>query len=303
MKKIEKYLKSTFHKELYFTENGCKLMSQIQEMITAERIIIKKEINMLIPKCRLQLLNDESINAFTTIIEDAYCIFLNKGIIEEQKLYLQKSEWSFIFDTTQIPEYIDNLIEYGFYFIAFHEYAHIFCGHVDAGLNNSTDKKTQECEADMFAMDYLIKYILYHNEGGDYVTELEKLFLAVFFLFEKMQKQNKAEEYNGRMMQNYYDEDREIMRDHPLDIQRILYLFNMLNVIVISDDIQKLTIKGNVLDKLKVIKGWTDTDLPKRTKEYLIASESVEKLVRSKKNIREKIPRTGDIEVEGEELL
>lgn len=54
-------------------------------------------------------------------------IFVNRGIIEEQKLYLETFDWNFISDEKR-EQYIDDMIEYGFYFIVFHEYAHIFVG-------------------------------------------------------------------------------------------------------------------------------------------------------------------------------
>ncbi len=51
---------------------------------------------------------------------------------------------------------------------------------------------------------------------------------------DKMQKQNFTDYYNGRLMQNYYDIDIISKRDHPLDYQRIMYLFTMLNIVVIA---------------------------------------------------------------------
>lgn len=273
------------------TQKGCKLINRAQEMITRERDIIRSERNILIPCCHLQLMDGQTIEALVTIINDEYCIFVNKGIIEEQKTYLESLDWRFISETKRRAEYIDAMIEYGFYFIVFHEYAHIFCGHVDAGLCDYEDKKAQECEADMLAMNYMIKYIEYHNEIDDYVTELEKLFLAVYFLFEVMQKQNLLEYYNNKLIQNYYDDERIGMRNHPLDAQRILYLYEMLNIFIVTDKIQILPIKENILEKLRIVKQLTDVELPKRDLDYLIANESVQKLKRTIKNIREKIPR------------
>ena len=56
-------------------------------MIARERIVVQEERNILIPGCGLQLVDDVKLNAFTTKIEDEYWIFVNRGIIEEQKLY------------------------------------------------------------------------------------------------------------------------------------------------------------------------------------------------------------------------
>ena len=55
-----------------------------------------------------------------------YYMFINKAIIEEQKEYLEKLNWKFLIDSGIKEEYIDSLIEYGLYFVIFHEYAHIF---------------------------------------------------------------------------------------------------------------------------------------------------------------------------------
>lgn len=87
-------------------------------------------------------------------------------------------------------EYIQSLLEYGFYFIVFHEYAHILCGHIDAELDSPDDLKAQECEADIFSFDYLLKYIQYTKELDEYTKEFEKLFLAVYLLMERSQKKS-----------------------------------------------------------------------------------------------------------------
>lgn len=290
MENIIRYLEGE-NKKIYVTKKGCELINRAQEMIARERAVIREERNISVPGCQLQLVDGETIKALVTIIDDEYCIFVNKGIIEEQKSYLEDLNWGFISDKRQIAEYIDATIEYGFFFIVFHEYAHIFCGHVDAGLDDNEDKKAQECEADMLAMSYMIKYIEYHNEIDDYIIELEKLFLAVYFLFEVMQKQNSLECYSNKLTQNYYDDDRIRMRNHPLDAQRILYLYEMLNIFIVTDNIQVLPVKKNILEKLKILKRLTDAELPKRDLDYLIANESVQKLKGTIKNIREKIPR------------
>ena len=293
MDKIIKFLEDVFNKKIYISDKGCTLINHAQEMIARERIVVQEERNILIPGCGLQLVDDVKLNAFTTKIEDEYWIFVNRGIIEEQKLYLETLDWSFISDAKKREQYIDDMIEYGFYFIVFHEYAHIFCGHVDARLNEPADKKAQECEADMVSMDYLIKYVEYYNDTGDYSEELTKLFLAIYFLFEKMQKQNEMERYNDKIIQNYYDPDRIEKRDHPLDAQRILYLYDMLNIVIVTDKIKMLPVKEEIINILKSIKRLSDVDLPKREMEYLIAEESIQNLKKTLQDIRVKIPRLG----------
>lgn len=293
MDKIIKFLEDVFNKKIYISDKGCTLINHAQEMIARERIVVQEERNILIPGCGLQLVDDVKLNAFTTKIEDEYWIFVNRGIIEEQKLYLETLDWNFISDAKKREQYIDDMIEYGFYFIVFHEYAHIFCGHVDARLNEPVDKKAQECEADMVSMDYLIKYVEYYNDTGDYSEELTKLFLASYFLFEKMQKQNEMERYNDKIIQNYYDPDRIEKRDHPLDAQRILYLYDMINIVIVTDKIKMLPVKEEIINILKSIKRLSDVDLPKREMEYLIAEESIQNLKKTLQDIRVKIPRLG----------
>lgn len=289
---IMRYLDTEGHKKLYFTKSGCDMINCAQEMITRERIVIRDEKNIVIPGCRLYLTNSETINAFTTKIDDVYCIFINKGVLEEQKTYLEGLKWDFL-DIEKREKFIEGMIEYGFYFLVFHEYAHIYCGHVDAGLTDFSDKKAQECEADIFAIDYLVSFIL-NFKREEVANELEKMYLAAFFLFQKMQKQNYLEIYNDKLIQNYYDEERADKRDHPLDAQRILYLYEMLNIVVVTENVQLLPIKENILEKIKILKGVSDSELPRRENDYLIANESIQKLKKTVADIRKKIPRISE---------
>ena len=237
MEKITEFLARYYNKSIYFTEQENGFLTSVQEMIARERLVIRDERNILIPGCEIYFLNDDSINAFSTIIDDEYYIFVNKGVIDSQKEYLKSLNWCYLSEQRK-DYYIEELICYGFYFIVFHEYAHILCGHNDACLEDSKDKQAQEYEADMFAMDYLINYIFAHCEFAKWTEEIEKMFLAVYFLFNKMRRYHIwAEEYNDRLLQNYYDPERIEKRDHLLEAQRILYLFEMLAVIVIDEKI------------------------------------------------------------------
>lgn len=98
MDKIIKFLEDVFNKKIYISDKGCTLINHAQEMIDRERIVVQEERNILIPGCGLQLVDDVKQNAFTTKIEDEYWIFVNRGIIEEQKLYLETFDWNFISD-------------------------------------------------------------------------------------------------------------------------------------------------------------------------------------------------------------
>ena len=52
--------------------------------------------------------------------------------------------------------------------------------------------KAQECEADIFSFDYLLKYIQYTKELDEYTKEFEKLFLAVYLLSEVRKKSTES---------------------------------------------------------------------------------------------------------------
>ncbi len=172
--KVKEYLQMMEKKMPYFSEKGCSLINSVEEMITRERLVIREEAHMIIPGVIILLLNDTHINGFSTKIDEKYYIFINKGVLEEHKEYLQSLNWDFL-DRGLYDTYIDDLIKYGFYFLAFHEYVHIYCGHTDAMLSDTYDKKGQECEADLESVQYLIKYIIAS-------TEQDKVILSQFFV-------------------------------------------------------------------------------------------------------------------------
>lgn len=291
LKEIEKELNVT----IYVTKEGCELLNDVQYRIARERKVILDEKEILVPGCNIYFVKNDLIDAIATKIEDEYYICINHGVVQAQKNYLEKLDWSFITDETLREEYISELIEYGFYFFVFHEYAHIFCGHVDACLSNPEDKKAQECEADIFSMEYLVKYIIASENIENYTTELEKLFLAIYFLFENMQKERWEEWYNDKLMQNYYDPESVEKRKHPLSAQRMLYLYELLNVVVVTDGIEVLPVKDNIIEKLRILKRMTEKDIPNRDNDFKIVEESIQQLKESIKQIREKIPRIDNV--------
>lgn len=198
MDKAEKCLERRNNKRkiYYRTEKGYNLVNQAQEMITRERCVVLDEKQILIPGCEIWFTDGEVIDAFVTKEDETYYMFINKAIIEEQKEYLEKLNWKFLIDSGIKEEYIDSLIEYGLYFVIFHEYAHILCGHVEANLEDHEDKKAEECEADMFSMDYLINFLLHTKESTEWSSEIEKLFLASYFMMENSQANEYREFYN-----------------------------------------------------------------------------------------------------------
>lgn len=295
MDKAEKCLERRNNKRkiYYRTEKGYNLVNQAQEMITRERCVVLDEKQILIPGCEIWFTDGEVIDAFATKENETYYMFINKAIIEEQKEYLDKLNWKFLIDSGIKEEYIDSLIEYGLYFVIFHEYAHILCGHVEANLEDHEDKKAEECEADMFSMDYLINFLLHTKESIEWSSEIEKLFLAIYFMMENSQANEYREFYNDKLIQNYYDPERIEKRDHPLNAQRIIYLYEMLNILIVDEKVQLLPIREGVINKLKIVKNISE-NRDSNVKNYNVINDSIRQLKQSLINIRKKIPRLTD---------
>lgn len=295
MDKAEKCLERRNNKRkiYYRTEKGYNLVNQAQEMITRERCVVLDEKQILIPGCEIWFTDGEVIDAFATKENETYYMFINKAIIEEQKEYLEKLNWKFLIDSGIKEEYIDSLIEYGLYFVVFHEYAHILCGHVEANLEDHEDKKAEECEADMFSMDYLINFLLHTKESIEWSSEIEKLFLAIYFMMENSQANEYREFYNDKLIQNYYDPERIEKRDHPLNAQRIIYLYEMLNILIVDEKVQLLPIREGIINKLKIVKNISE-NRDSNVKNYNVINDSIRQLKQSLINIRKKIPRLTD---------
>ena len=295
MDKAEKCLERRNNKRkiYYRTEKGYNLVNQAQEMITRERCVVLDEKQILIPGCEIWFTDGEVIDAFATKENETYYMYINKAIIEEQKEYLEKLNWKFLIDSGIKEEYIDSLIEYGLYFVIFHEYAHILCGHVEANLEDHEDKKAEECEADMFSMDYLINFLLHTKESIEWSSEIEKLFLAIYFMMENSQANEYREFYNDKLIQNYYDPERIEKRDHPLNAQRIIYLYEMLNILIVDEKVQLLPIREGVINKLKIVKNISE-NRDSNVKNYNVINDSIRQLKQSLINIRKKIPRLTD---------
>ena len=292
MDNVTKCLRSISDKELCYSEEGIRLINLAQEMIARERQVVLQEKNILIAGCYIDMVDDNTINAFATKYDNEYYIFVNRGIVDAHRSYLESLNWSFINNEEEKKEYIQLLLEYGFYFIVFHEYAHILCGHIDAELDSPDDLKAQEYEADIFSFDYLLKYIQYTKELDEYTKEFEKLFLAVYLLMERSQKKEYREWYNDKIIQNYYDEDRKNKRNHPLNAQRILY--EMLNVVIVTDKVYLLPVKEKIIEKLIKIKGLNKNNITSLGNNYKIVEDSLKELKQTLDSIREKIPRMGN---------
>lgn len=291
--KIEKYIKDELKSNLYASPIGAQLIKNVYNLYAKAYRIMKDQKGINLPIGQLIMIDKPSVGALVTKLEEKYWIFVNKGVIEEQETYLRQLDWRALIENEQISQYIGELIEYGFYFIVFHEYAHILCGHIDAKLVSAEEKQAQECEADIFAMKYLVHNLEGEGDISDYVEEIEKIFFAVYFIFEKMQKQNSIECYNDKIFQNYYEEERISMRDHPLDAQRIIYLYEMLKILIIGSSglVQMIDIREDILHKMCSIKDKDISEIPRHIFQYYAVEESINKIKDSVIELRKKIPR------------
>ncbi len=160
-------------------------------------------------------------------------------------------------------------------------------------MEDHEDKKAEECEADMFSMDYLINFLLHTKESIEWSSEIEKLFLAIYFMMENSQANEYREFYNDKLIQNYYDPERIEKRDHPLNAQRIIYLYEMLNILIVDEKVQLLPIREGIINKLKIVKNISE-NRDSNVKNYNVINDSIRQLKQSLINIRKKIPRLTD---------
>ena len=178
MDKAEKCLERRNNKRkiYYRTEKGYNLVNQAQEMITRERCVVLDEKQILIPGCEIWFTDGEVIDAFATKENETYYMFINKAIIEEQKEYLEKLNWKFLIDSGIKEEYIDSLIEYGLYFVIFHEYAHILCGHVEANLEDHEVRKQKSVKQTCFPWIILLIFCFIQKNQLNGVRRLKNYF-------------------------------------------------------------------------------------------------------------------------------
>lgn len=281
---LERYHKG---KEFYYTEEIIALIGNIQQIICQEYYTILSNNNIKIPLCNIATIKDETINAFSDRYENEYFIFVNKGVCVDFREYLETLNWEFIQDEDEKKKYIDSIIEYGFYFIVLHEYGHVFCGHTDAKLDDFNEKQAQEYIADSFAFEALLQYIVKNNTVDEWTNELEKIFLSIYLILKKWKKSECRDIYNDSNWKNFYDPEEIKKRDHPLNIQRLLYLFEDLNIIDVI-----LPVKERIIEKIKLIKKLDDIDDEEKTmidQTYKIVEDSITQLKKMAVDVQKKL--------------
>ena len=60
-----------------------------------DKLFYRKK-NILIAGCYIDMVDDDTINAFTTKYNNGYYIFINKGTVDAYRSYLESLNWSFI---------------------------------------------------------------------------------------------------------------------------------------------------------------------------------------------------------------
>ena len=286
MEELEKYLiDNKLH--VVFSEDIADLLNKIHDIIGELSICIIRECKITPPPFEVVVVEGKDIQAGYNYIKGKAYIFVNSGIIKEQREYLEKLHWDKVKLNSEIADFIDALVENGFYFVVMHEYVHIMAKHSDLYLTKAENdlKQTKEIEADHFAMDFLItKAIADAKDNTDKIIEnLKAAYLAAYFLLENKRKYINTycnSEYNDRVMINIYDDEQIKKRDHPLDIQRMILLFRQFRDIYLCDNgLQKLSVQESITTMLKELKD-LDYDLTNESLEqkFVFVNESVNKL-------------------------
>ena len=252
LQQVNSWLRKNETTELIITEEYCTYCNFIQELLSRERIIIREDKGIMIPNVSIHIVKGNEIRGISTKIEEKYHIFIYEGIFVAYKEYLTNLNYEFLEEVeSSKEEYIEEFLLYGRMFLALHEYAHIYCGHTDAKLEDNENKRAQECEADKVAFDYLIQWVL-NNYDTEICTEhLVRLFVSVYFVLKIMNRNRHEIYYDNKKIDNYYDPELVAKREYPLSAQRILYLFDMLTIGIMTDKIQLLPIKDDVIIRLK----------------------------------------------------
>lgn len=233
---IEKY-----RDKIIFTEETIRVVTEENKLFEKEFITALQEANIVIPFPEVYVFKDNSLQAFSIMDDDnrSYIVLYN-GVFTIHREYLMELNNGSLMKKGQ--HYIDDIIEYTWKFVLLHEYGHLFCGH---SLSDKHYVIAQECEADCVSADALIKMILMTTSQEDYEDELVKCFIAIFYFFKQMDKLNESESYNMLFGCNYYEEKD---RDHPLNVQRIIYTFQEFNVFTVDADNTVSNIKNKILD-------------------------------------------------------
>lgn len=79
-----------------------------------------------------------------------------------------------------------------------------------------------------------------------------------------------------------------------MNAQRLLYLYEMLNIVIVSDKVYLLPVKERVVEKLMKMKGLNEDNLNSIGKNYEIVEESIDNLKQTLESLRKKIPRLGN---------
>lgn len=114
MDNVIKCLRSISDKELCYSEEGIRLINLAQEMIARERQVVLQEKNILIAGCYIDMVDDDTINAFATKYDNEYYIFVNRGIVDAHRSYLESLNWSFINNEEEKRNIFNHCLSMGF---------------------------------------------------------------------------------------------------------------------------------------------------------------------------------------------
>jgi len=287
MQNIDDFIRHIYKEhnaKIYVDKEQINWMNRLTEMIAREAVIIAQEKQRAIPIPDIYFVDNDKLGALESQYNGKYYILLNNGNFIAHKEFvmrrIEKQGGKFNINL------IDKLVDYTIMFVAMHEYLHIYCGHC---LTEETEKLAQEAEADKEATNYLIKKIINDFSGEEILEELVACFVAIFYYFKHMDEQIEYNDnYNIKLAENYYETKH---RTHPLNSQRIMYIFNCFNIILVDENGNSIVaIKDAIIEALFSL-GEKKTDNIHAEALYGLCDDSIKKIEGWVEEIRIKIPR------------
>ena len=283
MEEILSYIANEYHTEIKWDTYTADLMKKANKIFEREFFEHLSKEGVCIPFPQVYVVKKTTPNAVGFKYNGRYYILIYEGTIEYHKEYLKTIRNGKLNEINE--NYVEQLIEYTWLFLMFHEYGHIFCGHC---LENNHDRIVQEFEADLIATKSLINLILQNTSSEKYEEELKKCFIAIFYFFKDLEEWNCDERYNIKKSDNYYDEKG---RDHPLTAERILNIFKIFNVYLLKENENVFyCIKERILDCLFEL-GEKTTENKQVEGLYQMTASNLKQMEKEIEELQNRIPR------------
>lgn len=285
---MDKYIFDTYKLKVIYSVEIVELISSYYDMFEKVVIPVWQETGIEIPFPEICFVEKEALNGFSFMYQGRYYIVIYSGVLTLYKRGLQER---FSKRGKNIADgYLAKLHEYAVLFVVMHEYMHMFCGHC---LGDNDDKMAKEVEADIEAVNFIVKKILQESSSENVENELITSFIGIFYFFKFMEAFSTDEKYNVALLENHYDEKG---RDHPLTSQRVLYIYKCYNVFLYNEEKNVFyQVKDRIIDKLLEM-GEKQKESSYMDNMYVIEEDKIEELQKEVEQLRIKIPRMGKFE-------